>query len=156
MLQQNKLILILILIILSLSLVIGLVFLSPFKNIFIKQPVTQQELVKQRLADVKKYDLALAQTDANLCKKIADLPTRDLCYEKVAAKAQDTAVCQNINNEIDKNRCIYVIIKGKAIIAKSIEPCNELINQPEINKCKSQVQASNFCPDEECLDALKQ
>ena len=52
------------------------------------------------------YGAALEARDASLCETMEKKEGRDKCFNNVAVKTNDTAVCDNIKDEADKNECI--------------------------------------------------
>lgn len=156
--KQNFFILLLVVIIIFLVILL-IWFFTPIKNIFRtvpldQAPLSQASLVEKRITEVQQYDLALSREDPNLCKEIDYLPTRDVCYEKLAEARKDPSLCQKISLLADLNRCQFTIIKDKALSAKSIQPCQELVEQQLIEQCQIEVQAINFCQEESCLDSV--
>ncbi len=173
--SQNKLILILIAVIIAIILVIVFVFVpilfedekeakktvletksEPKSEPAESADLSQEELRNKRLEQVNKYETALEKKDFELCNEIDSAGTRDLCFEKIAVDLGDSSVCQNIENETDKNRCVFIVYKNKALEEKSADPCYEINIDNLIERCVSQVTQINFCQTEECIQALNQ
>jgi hypothetical protein len=113
---------------------------------------TQEELAGERIDDVNNLNSAVLEKDYSLCENIKESYTRDLCFRKVGEENSDNSACAYIKDKTSKDMCYFVIQKNKAFTEKSIEPCRELSNETLINGCIRQVEASNFCGEEECLD----
>ncbi len=94
----------------------------------------------QRKKDDAYWQKAVSAKNLSICDEIKDEFTRFSCYSFIAGSKQDPSICEKIPSKrggfSQKDSCYSVIAK----ITEDPTICDRIENQPEKDKCYSDVK----------------